>query len=144
MPAINVDKEEFTDIVMNFLLDNIRDGGKDLSIDSDDFNVIIEKMKKCGLKVHLTYAYINSDPTTRSKYKMIRKAFTGDSSGKYTITIQSKKERKDTTSKEKETILKTIVKKSLKLIKSHKTRYGQLITEDTVDRLIDKIIKENM
>ena len=143
MPTINVTPNEFTDIVASFLIDNMV--GDDLLLENEEWDIIIKKMEKCGLKSYLMHMYMNMDTKTRTKYKNINNIFQYPDMGRYTINILRGKPKKDLPSKKKNSIIKQMVKKSLKLIKSHRKRYGNLITEETVDKIIDRALKdENM
>jgi hypothetical protein len=140
MPTINVTPNDFVDIVSCFLIDNMI--GDELLIDNEEWDIIISKMEKCGLKSYLMHMYMNMPSKTRTKYKYIDNIFHTDDIGRYTINIlrQSKSEKK-LPLKKKNGIIKQVIKKSLKMIKSHKKRYGNVITEETVDKIIDRALK---
>jgi hypothetical protein len=107
MAGIITDKEEFSDLILKFLLDSIMDRG--IFIQNEEFNEILKVMEKCNVKPHLIHAYINMDSKTKSKYKIFKKAF-GKDSHNTTVVISTSKE-KEKISKEKESLLKTMVKK---------------------------------
>jgi len=142
MAGIITDKEEFSDIIIKFLLDSLMNRGIDIK--NEEFQEILLKMEKCNIKPYMIHAYINMDSKTKQKYKIFKKVFEKNASGNSTVVITPVKKEKEKISKDKESLIKTIVKKSLKLIKSHKNRYGQLISEETVDKIIEKSIKETI
>lgn len=139
MPSINVTPNEFADIVVTFLIDNMV--GDDLLLENEEWDVIIDKMEKSGLKSYLMHMYMNMPTKTRNKYKYIDNIFQTPDMGRYSINILRDKSKKDLPSKKKNSIIKQVIKKSLKLIKAHRKRYGNLITEETVDKIIDKVIE---
>ncbi len=140
MAAINIGKDEYADIVIAFLLDNLMN--EEVIPNNERFDAVMDIMKKGGMKSHFLHYYLNTDPMVRGRYKLIKPAFTNKASGNYTINIKKDKSIKSSDKKKSDSLTKTVVKKALRLIKSHKKRYGNLITEDVIDRLVEKAIEE--
>ena len=139
MASINIDKDEFADIVISFLLDNLIND--EVVPNNEEFESVMNIMRKGGMKSHFLHYYLNTDPMTRGRYKLIKPAFTNKAKGNYSINIKKDNKIKD---KRNHSVIKSVVKKSLRLIKSNKRRYGNFITEDTVDKIVEKVIQEEM
>jgi hypothetical protein len=140
MAGIKVSPDEFADIVVAFLLDNIMQPGEILP-NNVEFDYITDKMKNGGLKSPLMSYYIDTSSITRGKYKMIRGSFTGKDK-QNTIVISGVP---DTPMPDDEkTTIKNIVKQTLRIIKSHKMRRnnGMPLNEETIDKIIDKELEK--
>ncbi len=140
MAGIRVSPDEFADIVVAFLLDNIMQPG-DILPNNVEFDYITDKMKNGGLKSPLLSYYIDTSSITRGKYKMIRNSFTGQDKSN-TIVISGKPEEK--IPDDEKTTIKNIVKQTLRIIKSHKMRRnnGMPLNEETIDKIIDKELEK--
>ena len=141
MSSIHIDSDDWPDIVVSYLLDKMMNPDE-VSPDNKEFNKIINKMKNSGMKPSLLHMYLNSESVIRGKYKIISSVFNDEHQTTSRITISNNQSIKDIDDKNKKVSIKNIVKKALKLIKSHKKKYGNLITEKTVDKLVDKILEE--
>jgi hypothetical protein len=140
MAGIRLGPNEFADLVVAFLLDNIMEPGEILP-DNIEFDYITNKMARSGLKSSLMSYYIDTSSITRGKYKMIRGSFTGKDK-QNSIVISSSAEDK-VTDDDKSTI-RNIVKQTLRVIKSHRVRKngGMPLNEESVDKIIDKVLEE--
>lgn len=89
MASINIDSDEFANLVVLFLLDKV--ANPDEVVPSNEmFNTFIEKT---GLKMkpQLVNYYLSLDSLSRVQYKRIRPPLLKDGSKQsYTITIQNK------------------------------------------------------
>jgi len=141
MPNIKLTPNEFADITITFLLDALMEKDGDVLPNHDEFQYVMKRMERAGLKTHFLHMYLNMKPLTRGKYKKLKSAFTDKASGGYNIHINGNE--KDTDQEEPEGLTKSLIKKSIKMIKSHKSQYGSLITEDTLDKIIDKVMKDD-
>jgi len=140
MSSIIIKKDNFPDIVIQFILDCMM--STDINIDNDDWDIILEKINKSGLKAPLLKYYLNTDAVDKSKYKDIKKIFhKNENSKKETINIVNNITK---TKKEKPKNITKIIKKVLKLIKSHKEHhYGMPLHEDTINKIIEKVLDES-
>ncbi len=137
MNAINITKDKWPDIVVAFLLDKMIKGD-DVLGDDERFNDLMKVMETRGLKPILLHYYMSSDPTSRSKYKMIGKSFkTGNTEGARISIAPSK-----TTPKKDTSTIKNLIKKALRLVVAHKKRSGFPLSEEKVDKILDKLLKE--
>lgn len=82
---INVDKNEFADIIMVYLLERIQE--KNTEEYPKEFETILNDMKLKGLEAKLKKYWFNVDIITRNKYKFIKKIFNDTASSKSIIEI---------------------------------------------------------
>lgn len=137
MASVNIEKDEFVDFVVAFLLDKMIKEDE-IFPNHDEFNDLIKVMKGRGIdKTFLSY-YINSSPLVRNKYKSNRKVFTPGSTDTLTIGIRGSVEAEKETSK----TLKDIVKKAVKMIAAHKRRSGFPLNEEKLDKIIERVMRE--
>ena len=102
---IKVTDNEFPDIVVSFLLDNIIHDDKVLKYGNDDFNAFMDILNRKGFKSILMRYYVNMNPNTRTDYKRIKDVFRDDKSMK-TALIEINKTK--TTEKQKKGALSKI------------------------------------
>jgi len=143
MSTVKVENDKFPDIIVQFILDYMMT--EDMIPDNENWAFIVKKMEGAGMKAQLMKYYLNTNAIEKSKYKDIKKIFhtKSKSSGKETINIVN---QIPDTSKEKpkKQGISKIIKKVLKLIKSHKERhYGMPLHEETIDQIIQKVLKES-
>lgn len=69
MSSLNLNLEEFNDIVVLFLYDKINNTSK------DNISEVIDKMNSLGLKSVLYKRYLQISSNTRMKYKIIKPFF---------------------------------------------------------------------
>ncbi len=139
MSSIIIEDNKFPDIIVQFILDYMMTD--DMIPDNDNWNVVVKKMEGAGIKTILMQYYLNTNSIEKSKYKNIKKIF-HDKSKKETINIVN--QIPNTINKKKKGNLSGIIKKVLKLIKSHKEcHYGMPLHEDTIDKIIDKVLNES-
>lgn len=138
MAGIRVTPDQFADIVVAFLLDNIMHP-KEILPNNAEFDYVTDKMKGSGLKSQLLSYYIDTSSITRGKYRMIRDSFTGQDNSN-TIVISGK--ASEPLPDDEKLTIKNIVKQTLKLIKSHKMRCnnGMPLNESVVNQIIDKVL----
>lgn len=90
MPKINVNNEQWSDVVLVYLLDTIRKE-KVLDSTSDDFKDFMKKARQV-IRPLLVKHFLVMDPEIRVKYRLIRSAFSrGD---RATVDIVNKKGEK--------------------------------------------------
>lgn len=138
MAGIRVSPDEFADIVVAFLLDNIMHPDEVLP-GNIEFDYITDKMKMAGMKAPLMSYYIDTSSITRGKYKMIRDSFI-DENKQSSIVISGEIMKVP----DEKTTIKNIVKQTLRVIKAHKMRRnnGMPLNEEIVDKIIDKILEK--
>ena len=143
MASIKITPDQFADIVIALLLDAMSEK-ENILADNEEFYQIIDKMKRSGMKAPLLSYYISTSSIVRNKYKVIRPSFT-DEGASNTIVIDESPDKKSKDDP-KASKIKTLVKKALKLIRSHKLRRnsGIPLNEETVDKIIDKLLKEEI
>lgn len=140
MASIKLTPDEFADVVVAFLLDSMMKSD-DVLPESHEFHYIVKKMEMGGMKAHLLSYFLDTSSITRGKYKVLRKSFV-DKGQQNNILITADL-AKDDKYDDKITI-KNIVKQTLRLIKSHKMRKnnGMPLNEETVDKIIDKVMEK--
>jgi hypothetical protein len=85
---INVSSEQWSDLILIYLLDTIRKP-KAMESTSQDFKEFMEKARQV-LRPLLIRHYLNADVEQRVKYRLIRSAFTKDK--RATVDINAVKE----------------------------------------------------
>lgn len=137
MASTNLTKDEFVDFIVAFLLDKmIR--GEEILPNNESFNELMKTMKSRGVDKLLLNHYISSDPLVRNKYKSVRKVFTPGSKDSLTVSLQGDvRKEKDT-----KRTLKDLVKKALKIVVAHKRRSGFPLSEEKVEKIIEKVMIE--
>jgi hypothetical protein len=143
MSKITVTPDEFVDFVISFLLNKMIHK-KEMLGDNERFNDIVERMERGGLKSHLLQAFLKFDSQQRMQFKRIKDVFEGKDNVRNTIDILP-----DRTSKEKafrnkgdNSFLNEIIKRVIKEARSYRIRTGCLISNDKMERLIDKVLTE--
>ena len=140
MATTKVTKEQFPDLLVALLLDKMLKGDKLLG-ENEDFNELMKTMEKRNMKPILLHYYMSSDAVVRSKYKTLSKAFaTGKSDSAAIYVDAGKKSKKD--KKGKDGLIKSLIKKALKLVAAQKKRSGFPLNEKKVDRILDKLLEE--
>ncbi len=139
MSSINITREQWPDLVIAFLLDKMIKGD-DILGENEEFNELIKLMEKRGMKPIFLHYYLSSDSILRSKYKMLSKSLQTGKSESATIRVDAGKPTKK--DKEKEGTIKSLIKKALKLVVAHKKRSGFPLSEDKVDKILDKLLIE--
>jgi len=138
MSSVIVEDDKFPDIVVQFILDYMMTD--DMIPDNDNWSAVVKKMEGAGMKTILLQYYLNTNAIEKSKYKDIKKIFHGGSR-KETINIV---DQIPNVAKTKPKGISKIIKRVLKLIKSHRERhYGMPLNEETIDQIIDKVLKES-
>lgn len=137
MASTNLTKDEFVDYIVAFLLDKMIKPNEILP-DSEDFNKLIKDLKGRGVEKVLLNFYMNSSPLVRSKYKATRKSFMAGSKDILTLGIRGNVDKE----KETKSTLKSLIKKSLKLMAAQKRRIGFPLSEKRVDRIIEHVMIE--
>jgi len=140
MAQIIKTSSEFADIISIFLLDKLQNMDK-VVIDNIDFNMIMEIMKDRGMKTYLLKYYMALKPLQRMDYKRIRSSFTNTGKSN-TIVINGTK----ISSKEKEGIMKKILKKALTMLVASKQisddELEVLMEDDYYEEILNEINEE--
>lgn len=110
MSKINVDANEYADLVVAFLFDKILHSEEILS-ENERFNDVMEFMSRKGMKPILFKAYRDMDSQTRIKYKKIKNIFDYTATTAAIINIMVTEKEEKETKKDKESIVKKIIKK---------------------------------
>lgn len=139
MAGIRLTPNEFSDLVVAFLLDAIMKPDEVVP-NNLEFHYILKKMKGAGLKSHLLSYYLDTSSITRGHYKRIRGSFTGDDAQNNIVITKSK----DIMPDDEKTTIRNIVKQTLKVIKSHrlKRNNNMPLNEETVDKIITKVLEK--
>ncbi len=75
MARITINSEQFSDVVLVYMLDTIKKANI-LKATSEDYQYFISKLSQ-ALKPKLVQHFIKMDPEIRVKYRLIRTAFDG-------------------------------------------------------------------
>ena len=137
MSSTSLTKEQFIDYLVAFLLDKTYKPDE-IYPEHEDFNKLMKQLKSRGIDNILLSYYISSDPEVRNKYKATRKIFTAGNKQALTISLRGNIEKEKKTKK----TLKSLVKKALRLMKAHKKRSGFPLSEERVDRIIERVMIE--
>lgn len=86
MARITINTEQFSDIVLVYILDTLKKK-KIMDATSPAYREVIEKISQ-ALRPKLVVHYIHMDPEIRVKYRLIRSAF--DGKGRSGIDISDK------------------------------------------------------
>ena len=84
MARITINAEQFSDIVLVYILDTIKKK-KIMDATSPAYKEVVEKLKQT-LRPKLVVHFIHMDPEIRVKYRLIRDAFDGRGSSGIDIT----------------------------------------------------------
>jgi len=119
---INVDSNEFADIVASFLFDKLLYPDKVVA-NNDLFNDFMEKMNGKGAKSILMQYYLNLSTDTRVNYKRIKDVFK-DGNKTHEIRISSEEQKEN--EKEKSGLVRKAVKIVKKLLKKEEVSIEEL------------------
>ena len=111
MAKINVDPDQFADIVMSYLFDKSLNPD-DVSIGNEHFNDIMRKLRPRIFPVAREY-YLEQPSDMRLKYKLIKKGFR-DPKSMNSIFIVPRGKAKE----EEPSVIKKIIKRVIKILKS--------------------------
>lgn len=84
MARITINTEQFSDIVLVYILDTLK-RKKIMDATSPEYKEVIEKISQ-ALKPKLVVHFIQMDPEIRVKYRLIRSAFDGKGNAGIDIT----------------------------------------------------------
>lgn len=136
MSQIRVTPEEFADLAIVFLMENLK--SDDPIVDNERWNSLVELMEDRGVKPAVMKSYLKMDADTRVKYKRIKNVFDGGESAKINIA-GSKEGKPDSIATD---INKKFIKKVFKKIKEVRYRTSMPMTEERVDKIIDYVAKQ--
>lgn len=146
---INITPDEFASIIMIYLLDKINNT-EDLHADNEDFNDLINNIER--IKSYLTKFYLNSSVDNRIYYKRMRPVLEKESSmDNFTINIIKKDKISEAEninklheeeSKISHAETKELVKNVIKKIRKRKFRKATYMSDEELDKIITKAIKE--
>lgn len=142
---INVTSEQFISLILIYLLDKINNPDE-MEPHSDEFDKVVRKLDQ--MKPVLTQYYLGTDINDRIYYKRIRDAFRDtDYSTDYVINIiEGKMNESGVVEDDGQDIdfykFKSLLKKSIKLINKRKFHKGKYLSEEALDKIIDKVLKE--
>jgi hypothetical protein len=144
MPVLNVTPEEFSEIVLIYLLDKINNDDSVYSKEHE-FEEVIKKLK--FIKPKLVNFYLQSPMKTKIGYKYIRDVFLKESLNKTSILrIYNDTLDENESFEEKKSLnendIKSIVKSTIKKAREIKSKYNKTITEDILDKIIEKIMEK--
>lgn len=108
MSRLIITPKEFSDLIMAFLLDKIIH--PDEVIPDEDFDKIMKKMGKMGMKPLLMKYYLDMSGDMRKKYKKIKDTLEEGSTRDSTLYIK----HAGKTEKDKEGVIKRVIKKLIK------------------------------
>lgn len=134
MSQIHVDPEEFADIVLNFLLEGLRNKGEFLE-GNERWDEFMTYLDGHGGKPRLMLDFLHMDAETRVKYKRIQKVFTGGDSVRINIG-------QDTKLQESGEFDRELCKRIFRKVKEVRFKKSMPITEERLDKIIDYCINE--
>lgn len=137
MSQIQVDPEEFADIVLAFLKDSMRE---DLLEGNPRYEKFIDQLKKKGFKTHLLQHYLDMSSQTRVKYKRIRNTFDGGDSSRINIVTNSFDPNDPKGLKNKNKEKEGVVSKTIKTLKRSIGLKEEILMESNFDRDLCKRI----
>lgn len=136
---VTVSPGEFANFVVCFLFDQLRNE-KEMIPDNEKWQVLVEKLSKKGLLSPLMQYYTSLKGNDRLYYKRIAPVFKTETNRAYVINIIGNPELLSNVEPEKKSVIKDLIKKSMKLIKQEKERTGFLVNEDKADKIIEHVI----
>ena len=110
MPKINVDPDEFADIVMAYLFDKYLNFDE-VSAENENFNYGMKKARGKMFPISRGM-YLDMDANLRLKYKLIKEAFRGDTATHSIFIVPRGRKKK----KEKPGIVAKVLKKVWKTL----------------------------
>ena len=147
MGKINVNPDQFFDIIMIYLYDII--------VHKDDFltkdkNIIkfLEVFKKRGMKTQLMDYYLNCNSDRRIDYKRIKNVFFKENAGETNIRVDQKKNLKEEVEEpvrperpDNFYELKDHLRKCITIMKKIKYKNpNRVITEEMLDNILNKVL----
>jgi len=142
---INITPEEFTSIIMIYLLDKINNYDEIIP-NNDEFDNIFKSLEK--IKSHLTRFYLNSDINSRIYYKRLRGiTYKEGMLDNFTINIKKPNGVSENNLELNENEinkyeLKDIVKQVIKTVKKRKFYKATYLSDEDLDKIIMKIIEK--
>lgn len=131
---LNLTPDEFTDILMMFLLDCATDKDMNIRKTNPKFAAIVDKMSGLGVRSMLFMYFFNINANIRMKYRQIREVFAKKTSNQADFYVTQTKEYQEKM-KEKQQIKKAI-KTALKLINN-----GKDLNERNLNMLQEQTLK---
>lgn len=136
---VTITPEEFADFVAVFLFDQLRN--KDEMIPTnEEWQELVDNMTKKGLLPVLVQYYTRLKGSNRLNYKRISPVFKTDTNKQYVINITGNPDLLHQIEPEKKSVIKDLVKKTMKLINQEKQRTGFLINEEKADKIVEYVI----
>ena len=138
MADIKIHPDEFADIMAAYLLDMLRD---DANLpDNGEFKKLISFLTDKGVKSVLYNHFINSESTTRIKYKRVKDGLLGEG-GQVTRIIVTKGDTDYI--KEDEAFDRDLCKQIFRTIKEVRMKHpSKILREDRIDKIIDYCIEQ--
>jgi len=142
MGKTTVRPNEFFDIIMVFLYD-MMDNIDYTVLDDPEILDMIETFRLKGLKTNLMQYYLHLTAQQRIKYKLINDVFYSVLANNSIINILPYRESVKEDVSDDFYDIKDSIKKCISLMK--KQKYGnpnRVITDDVMDKIIEKVLKE--
>lgn len=146
---INITPEEFTSIIIIYLLDKVNNT-EEIAPDNEEFDKFIDNLER--VKSYLTKFYLNTDINNRIYYKRLRSVLEKEGIDQtFTINIIKKEGVNEAENinniheeenKVKPSEIKNLVKDIIKRIRKRKFRKATYLSDEELDKIITKAIKE--
>lgn len=140
MSKITVSPEEFADIVVCFLYDQLRNEDGMLP-NNEEWQAFSKLLKQKGVGPISMQYYTGLNTGIRMEYKRIKDMFHKSITGNSTIIIRGPQEPIQK-SPEKKSKVKDIVKKVVRLLKNERKRTGWPINEEKMDKIIEYVVEQ--
>lgn len=146
---INITPEEFTSIIIIYLLDKINNE-EEIVPNNENFNKLLENLQR--VKSQITKFYLNTELDNRIYYKRLRSVLEREGIDEtFTINIIKENETNESEninklheeeSKISHAETKELVKDVIKRIRKRKFRKATYMSDEELDKIIAKAIKD--
>ncbi len=135
---ININSEEFADIVVSYILDMSRDDS--ILPDNERFRKFITIMKDRGIKTEAFNVFVDMDAETRSKYRQIKSSIDGISDY---VDVRITRYTTHGMTRESVRFDRELCKKIFRTIKEVRfNNPSKVLNETRIDKIIDYCIKQ--
>jgi len=139
MAAIQVDRNDFANLIISFILDNMLHKS-DMIIENERWFELVKKMEGAGLKGKMLEAYLNMPTEQRGNYRRIMTSFYSDTGN--IINIKSKSDIKEDASYKYK--MKDMIKEVTKIVKKEEIKTGFGVNSAKMDRIIEHVINKQL
>lgn len=146
---INISPEEFTSIIIIYLLDKINNADE-IAPDTEEFDKLVKNLERS--KSHLAKFYLNTDINNRIYYKRLRSVLEKEGIAEtFTINIIKNEEINESENINKsddedhnvdKNEIKSLVKDIIKKIRKRRFYKATYMSDEDLDKIIKKVMKE--